>query len=55
MVLTLIILLIRGMFVCRTLSYKGAEFDVVEAPLDPMMTVCQRVYVPRLGDYKLFF
>ncbi|CAO2826033.1 unnamed protein product [Amaranthus hypochondriacus] len=28
----------RGMFVCRTLSYKGAEFDVVEAPLDPMMT-----------------
>ncbi|KNA16468.1 hypothetical protein SOVF_088760 isoform A [Spinacia oleracea] len=27
----------RGMFVCRTLSYKGAEFDVVEAPLDPKM------------------
>ncbi|XP_010670017.2 protein FORGETTER 1 [Beta vulgaris subsp. vulgaris] len=28
----------RGMFVCRTLSYKGAEFEVVEAPLDPKMT-----------------
>ncbi|GAB2276382.1 udp-glycosyltransferase [Dionaea muscipula] len=28
----------RGMFVCRTLSYKGAEFEVVEAPLDAKMT-----------------
>ncbi|KAJ8425970.1 hypothetical protein Cgig2_009508 [Carnegiea gigantea] len=28
----------RGMFLCRTLSYKGAEFDVVEAPLDAKMT-----------------
>ncbi|GMH10575.1 hypothetical protein Nepgr_012416 [Nepenthes gracilis] len=27
----------RGMFVCRTLSYKGAEFEVVEAPLDAKM------------------
>jgi len=27
------------MFLCRTLSYKGAEFDVVEAPLDAKMTV----------------
>lgn len=27
----------RGMFLCRTLSYKGAEFDVVEAPLDAKM------------------
>uniref|UniRef100_A0A803NAI6 PHD-type domain-containing protein n=1 Tax=Chenopodium quinoa TaxID=63459 RepID=A0A803NAI6_CHEQI len=27
----------RGMFVCRTLSYKGAEFEVIEAPLDPKM------------------
>uniref|UniRef100_A0A0D6R552 PHD-type domain-containing protein n=1 Tax=Araucaria cunninghamii TaxID=56994 RepID=A0A0D6R552_ARACU len=27
----------RGMYVCRTLSFKGAEFDVVEIPLDPPM------------------
>lgn len=27
----------RGMYVCRTLSYKGAEFEVVEAPLEPVM------------------
>ncbi|CAN0901876.1 Protein FORGETTER 1 [Linum grandiflorum] len=27
----------RGMYVCRTLSYKGAEFEVVEAPLEPDM------------------
>ncbi|XP_051128829.1 protein FORGETTER 1 isoform X2 [Andrographis paniculata] len=28
----------RGMYVCRTLSYKGAEFEVVEVPLDSKMT-----------------
>lgn len=27
----------RGMYVCRTLSYEGAEFDVVEVPLEPEM------------------
>ncbi|XP_052207187.1 protein FORGETTER 1 [Diospyros lotus] len=27
----------RGMYVCRTLSYKGAEFEVVEAPLEAKM------------------
>ncbi|KAL6567599.1 udp-glycosyltransferase [Orobanche gracilis] len=27
----------RGMYVCRTLSYKGAEFEVVEVPLDANM------------------
>ena len=27
------------MYVCRTLSYKGAEFEVVEVPLEPNMTV----------------
>lgn len=27
----------RGMYVCRTLSYEGAEFAVVEAPLDAKM------------------
>ncbi|KAL0867356.1 hypothetical protein Bca101_046474 [Brassica carinata] len=27
----------RGMYVCRTLSYKGAEFEIVEAPLEAGM------------------
>ncbi|CAA3028611.1 strawberry notch isoform X1 [Olea europaea subsp. europaea] len=27
----------RGMYVCRTLSYEGAEFEVVEVPLDSSM------------------
>ncbi|KAK1609385.1 hypothetical protein QYE76_033058 [Lolium multiflorum] len=27
----------RGMYVCRTLSYKGVDFDVVEAPLEERM------------------
>ncbi|XP_074572965.1 protein FORGETTER 1 [Curcuma longa] len=27
----------RGMYVCRTLSYKGAEFEVLEAPLEEGM------------------
>ncbi|KAL2473580.1 RING/FYVE/PHD zinc finger superfamily protein [Forsythia ovata] len=28
----------RGMYVCRTLSYEGAEFEVVEVPLESSMT-----------------
>ncbi|GAU25308.1 hypothetical protein TSUD_274150, partial [Trifolium subterraneum] len=28
----------RGMYLCRTLSYKGAEFDIIEARLDDKMT-----------------
>ncbi|MED6108924.1 udp-glycosyltransferase [Stylosanthes scabra] len=27
----------RGMYLCRTLSYKGAEFEVIEAPLEDEM------------------
>lgn len=27
------------MYVCRTLSYKGAEFEIVEAPLEAGMEV----------------
>ncbi|KAI8553226.1 hypothetical protein RHMOL_Rhmol06G0327600 [Rhododendron molle] len=27
----------RGMYVCRTLSYKGVEFEVIEAPLEAKM------------------
>ncbi|GLU08554.1 hypothetical protein SLE2022_254600 [Rubroshorea leprosula] len=29
----------RGMYVCRTLSYKGVEFEVIEAPLEAEMEV----------------
>ncbi|RRT52446.1 hypothetical protein BHE74_00010431 [Ensete ventricosum] len=29
----------RGMYVCRTLSYKGTEFEVIEAPLEERMMV----------------
>ncbi|KAL5568778.1 hypothetical protein UlMin_025353 [Ulmus minor] len=33
----------RGMYVCRTLSYKGSEFEVVEAPLEAdMMTIYKK-------------
>lgn len=32
--------LFRGMYVCRTLSYQGAEFEVIEAPLEEEMKVC---------------
>ncbi|KAI3755989.1 hypothetical protein L1987_55800 [Smallanthus sonchifolius] len=28
----------RGMYVCRTLSYKGVEFEVLEVPLEAKMT-----------------
>ncbi|MCH87256.1 strawberry notch-like protein [Trifolium medium] len=27
----------RGMYLCRTLSYEGAEFEVIEAPLEDKM------------------
>ena len=31
----------RGMYVCRTLSYNGAEIEVVEVPLEAkMMVLC---------------
>lgn len=29
----------RGMYLCRTLSYKGSEFEVIEAPLEDKMMV----------------
>lgn len=34
-----VVLCFRGMYVCRTLSYKGAEFEVVEAQLEDEMMV----------------
>lgn len=35
------------MYVCRTLSYEGVEFEVVEAPLEPEMMVNCTVYCMR--------
>ncbi|XP_027354630.1 protein FORGETTER 1 [Abrus precatorius] len=33
----------RGMYLCRTLSYEGAEFEVIEAPLeDKMMEIYRK-------------
>ncbi|XP_072081067.1 protein FORGETTER 1 [Arachis hypogaea] len=33
----------RGMYLCRTLSYKGADFEVIEAPLeDKMMDIYEK-------------
>jgi hypothetical protein len=36
----------RGMYVCRTLSFKGAEFSIGEVPLESKMQV---------GSQALFF
>ncbi|KAA0054721.1 protein strawberry notch [Cucumis melo var. makuwa] len=33
----ILLLTSRGMYLCRTLSYRGAEFDIVEAPLEAEM------------------
>lgn len=30
----------RGMYVCRTLSFKGADFSIDEVPLENRMQVC---------------
>nr|CAB3482436.1 unnamed protein product [Digitaria exilis] len=51
----------RGMYVCRTLSYKGSDFDVLEAPLDERMMrffrhMCMSAKVPavvRLAEEAL--
>jgi len=32
------------MYLCRTLSYEGAEFEVIEAPLEEKMTV-HKIYL----------
>lgn len=44
---------IRGMYVCRTLSYKGAEFEVIEAPLEAEMMVCGIHFIFHLGIQKV--
>lgn len=36
--------LFRGMYVCRTLSFKGVEFEVIEAPLEEKMKVYCHIF-----------
>jgi hypothetical protein len=45
------------MYVCRTLSYKGAEFDIVEAPLEERMMVKKHTLLskpPPINAFILF-
>ena len=42
----------RGMYVCRTLSYKGADFDIVGASLEERMTV-KRYNIDKLSAFEL--
>ncbi|XP_050215928.1 protein FORGETTER 1 isoform X2 [Mercurialis annua] len=43
----------RGMYVCRTLSYKGAEFEVVEAPLDTEMVEMYKKAAQFWGELRV--
>ena len=40
------------MYVCRTLSYKGADFDIVGASLEERMTV-KRHNIDKLSAFEL--
>ena len=40
------------MYVCRTLSYKGADFDIVGASLEERMTV-KRYNIDKLSAFEL--
>lgn len=55
----LILVTFRGMYVCRTLSYKGAEFEIVEVPLEAKMTVpciiCHSAWKWRFGFRCIIF
>lgn len=42
------------MYVCRTLSYKGAEFEVVEVPLEAQMQVWYFFYWMMIGKMWSF-
>jgi hypothetical protein len=45
----------RGMYLCRTLSYKGAEFEVIEALLDERMMVISKSPFFFIYNLDLFF
>ena len=40
------------MYVCRTLSYKGADFDIVGASLEERMTV-KRYNIDKLSAFEI--
>jgi hypothetical protein len=39
------------MYLCRTLSYKGAEFEIIEAPLEDEMMVWATNFFTCTDDY----
>jgi len=41
------------MYLCRTLSYKGAEFEIVDASLDDKMTVWPTNFFGNIDGYSL--
>ncbi|KAG8066204.1 hypothetical protein GUJ93_ZPchr0004g38165 [Zizania palustris] len=43
----------RGMYVCRTLSYKGVDFDIVEAPLEERMMNMYRKAAEFWAEFRL--
>ncbi|KAL5214680.1 hypothetical protein ABZP36_003832 [Zizania latifolia] len=43
----------RGMYVCRTLSYKGVDFDIVEAPLEERMMNMYRKAAKFWAEFRL--
>lgn len=45
----------RGMYLCRTLSYRGAEFEIVEAPLEAEMMVSSNFINILLYEVNLTF
>ncbi|KAJ7530305.1 hypothetical protein O6H91_15G088700 [Diphasiastrum complanatum] len=45
----------RGMYVCRTLSFKGAEFEVAEVPLEPNMREMYTKATQMWGDLRVEF
>lgn len=42
------------MYVCRTLSYKGAEFEVVEIPLEAKMMVYPNSFYYEYKNLNMF-
>ncbi|KAL5216267.1 hypothetical protein ABZP36_007668 [Zizania latifolia] len=43
----------RGMYVCRTLSYNGVDFDIVEAPLEERMMNMYRKAAEFWAEFRL--
>jgi hypothetical protein len=43
------------MYLCRTLSYKGAEFEIVEATLDDKMMVWPTNFFEHIDGYSFLY